>query len=108
MPGRPAILSLHQDRRGRMWVGTYRMGLSLFDPARRTFVPYRHQAGNAASLANDDVWVIADAEDDTFHMIEVTRENGSSRDPYPPTTVSLLTNPRFDFTSARITRIGHL
>src|SRR5207302_11469085 len=41
-------------------------------------------------------------------MIVVTRENGSSRDPYPPTTVSLLTNPRSDFRSARTTRIGHL
>src|SRR5947209_16541280 len=36
----------------------------------------------------------------------VTRENGSRRDPYPPTTVSLLTNPRLDFRSARTTRIA--
>src|SRR6185295_9344839 len=41
-------------------------------------------------------------------MKPVTRENGSSRDPYPPTTVSLLTKPRLDFKSARTTRIGHL
>src|SRR5713101_6803707 len=40
-------------------------------------------------------------------MTVVTRENGSRRDPYPPTTVSLLTNPRSDFRSARTTRIGH-
>src|SRR5437867_133215 len=38
-------------------------------------------------------------------MMLVTREKGSSRDPYPPTTVSLLTKPRSDFTSARTTRI---
>src|SRR5438046_1010841 len=41
-------------------------------------------------------------------MTLVTRVNGSSRDPYPPTTVSLLTKPRFDFRSASTTRIGHL
>src|SRR5438874_5645856 len=41
-------------------------------------------------------------------MAAVVRENGSSRDPYPPTTVSLLTNPRSDFKSARTTRIAHL
>src|SRR5712692_4941725 len=41
-------------------------------------------------------------------MTDVTRVNGSSRDPYPPTTVSLLTNPRSDFKSASTTRIGHL
>src|SRR6185503_13809119 len=39
-------------------------------------------------------------------MTLVTRVNGSSRDPYPPTTVSLLTKPRFDFKSASTTRIG--
>ena len=44
----------------------------------------------------------------TYVITLVTRENGSSRDPYPPTTVSLLTNPRSDFRSARTTRIGHL
>src|SRR5882762_240469 len=38
----------------------------------------------------------------------VTRENGSSRDPYPPTTVSLLTNPRVLSKSASTTRISHL
>src|SRR5206468_5459221 len=38
----------------------------------------------------------------------VTRENGSRRDPYPPTTVSLLTKPRSDLRSASTTRIGHL
>src|SRR5215831_21386350 len=41
-------------------------------------------------------------------MTAVTRVNGSSRDPYPPTTVSLLTKPRSDFKSASTTRIGHL
>src|ERR1700731_768834 len=41
-------------------------------------------------------------------MTLVTRVNGSRRDPYPPTTVSLLTKPRSDFKSASTTRIGHL
>src|SRR4051794_13249362 len=41
-------------------------------------------------------------------MTLVTRVNGFRRDPYPPTTVSLLTNPRSDFRSARTTRITHL
>src|SRR5438093_11595683 len=43
-----------------------------------------------------------------YEITAVTRENGSRRDPYPPTTVSLLTNPRVDFKSARTTRISHL
>src|SRR5438093_11263957 len=43
-----------------------------------------------------------------YEITAVTRENGSRRDPYPPTTVSLLTNPRVDFKSARTTSISHL
>src|SRR6185295_7776354 len=43
-----------------------------------------------------------------YEITDVTRENGSRRDPYPPTTVSLLTNPRRDCKSARTTRISHL
>src|SRR4051794_14967558 len=43
-----------------------------------------------------------------YAITAVTRENGSSLEPYPPTTVSLLTNPRWDFRSARRTRISHL
>src|SRR5207244_3086053 len=43
-----------------------------------------------------------------YEMTVVTRVNGSSRDPYPPTTVSLLTKPELDFRSASTARIGHL
>src|SRR4051812_5819549 len=43
-----------------------------------------------------------------YAITAVTRVNGSRREPYPPTTVSLLTNPRWDFRSARRTRISHL
>ena len=38
-------------------------------------------------------------------MTRVTRENGRSRDPYPPATVSLLTNPSADAKSARTIRM---
>src|SRR5258705_532158 len=38
-------------------------------------------------------------------MTRVTRENGRSRDPYPPATVSLLTNPSAEAKSARTIRI---
>src|SRR5437867_6018575 len=43
-----------------------------------------------------------------YEITAVTRENGCRREPYPPTTVSLLTNPRVDLKSARTTRIIHL
>ena len=40
LPGNPTILSMFEDRRGRIWVGTYLYGLGLFDPARNTMTLY--------------------------------------------------------------------
>src|SRR5713226_10116551 len=60
VPGGPAILSLHQDRRGRFWVGTYKGGLGRFDPVHGTFAVYKHGPGDLKSLANDEVWAIAE------------------------------------------------
>jgi len=56
-------LALHQDRAtGLIWIGTYSGGLVRFDPARGTFTAYRHRAGDATTLANDEVWTIAEDE----------------------------------------------
>ncbi|MDP9190214.1 MAG: hypothetical protein M3P06_00740 [Acidobacteriota bacterium] len=38
---------------GRLWVGTFSGGLSVFDPRTERFTRYQHDAGNRASLAYD-------------------------------------------------------
>jgi len=47
------------DRRGRVWVGTDG-GLFLYQPARRTFVRFRHDPDDGQSLVNDHVRVLAE------------------------------------------------
>jgi len=56
-------LTLFKDSRDRIWVGTYRGGLLLFDPERGEVThTYRHQAGVAGALVNDEVWAITEEE----------------------------------------------
>src|SRR4029450_13771633 len=60
--GLSGALVLHEDRRGRLWVGAYRGGLARFDPESGSSTRYVHRPGDPATLANDEVWAIA--EDD--------------------------------------------
>lgn len=47
------VLSIHEDRKGRFWVGTRYGGLNLFDPKTETFKAYKHDEGNPQSLSNN-------------------------------------------------------
>jgi signal transduction histidine kinase/ligand-binding sensor domain-containing protein len=55
-PGNPAslmndnVLSIYEDRTGRLWVGQFG-GVSLFDPATDRFTNYRPDPSNTATLA---------------------------------------------------------
>lgn len=68
-PSDPATLggnyvrSLLAARDGRLWVGTFGGGLSVFDPAHETFVRYRHDSKapqGSHSLAHDRVEGLAE------------------------------------------------
>lgn len=55
-PARAKIVNvIYEDRQGNLWVGTQNHGLWLFDRARRDFVCYENDAGNPASLGDNDV-----------------------------------------------------
>jgi diguanylate cyclase (GGDEF)-like protein/PAS domain S-box-containing protein len=62
-PALPGALALHADRKGRLWVGSYRGGLGRFEPTRGIVSAYRHKADDPTSLRNDEVWTLE--EDDT-------------------------------------------
>lgn len=47
------ILSIHEDRKGRFWVGTRYGGLNLFNPKTETFKAYKHDVKNPNSLSNN-------------------------------------------------------
>ncbi len=81
-PARPdslsadAVTSLHEDRGGRLWVGTHEGGLNL----RRddgTFRRFRHHPADPASLGSDRV--LALAEDAEGHLWLATDGGGLNR-----------------------------
>jgi len=52
------ILCLKEDRKGRIWVGTWGGGLDVYDPASGRFSNYRHDPNDPNSLSNNDINVI--------------------------------------------------
>ncbi|NQZ90451.1 MAG: hypothetical protein HRT54_23045, partial [Colwellia sp.] len=50
------ILSLIEDSQGNLWVGTRGGGLNHFNSKTQQFTHYRHLAGDANSLSDDDVY----------------------------------------------------
>jgi diguanylate cyclase (GGDEF)-like protein len=64
---------------GRLWVGTFSGGLSVFDPRTERFTRYQHDAQNSASLAYDRVEGLA--EDATGHIWVATSAGLDRLDP---------------------------
>ncbi len=57
-----AVTTLYEDRRGRLWVGTYGGGLNLYR-GDGDFAAFRHDPADGTSLANDRVFSIAEDAD---------------------------------------------
>ncbi|MCB0275335.1 MAG: hypothetical protein KDI06_11010 [Calditrichaeota bacterium] len=55
--GSDAILSLHEDNRGRLWIGTRGNGLDRYDRQTGRFTHFRHDGEKVHSLSHD--WVTA-------------------------------------------------
>jgi len=60
------ILSLHEDSRGGLWVGTIDGGLCRFDPSARRFISYLTDAADPGTISNDNVNVILDDGPETL------------------------------------------
>ncbi len=58
---RDAVTALHQDRRGRLWIGTWRGGLNLYLGGDK-FFPFRHDPEDSESLGHDQVFALAEDE----------------------------------------------
>lgn len=61
-----SVTAIHQDSRGRYWIGTSSGGLNRFDPQSKTFTPYQNNPEDVNSISNDHVTVILDAGDSTL------------------------------------------
>jgi diguanylate cyclase (GGDEF)-like protein len=50
-----AINALHEDRAGRIWVGTMYAGVHVWEPERRAFRAFRYEGDDPNSLSHDDI-----------------------------------------------------
>ena len=60
LPGN-VVVCMHKAQNGKIWVGTYREGLSMFDS--NTFTNYKHNPNNPNSLISNNVWALAEGTD---------------------------------------------
>ena len=74
--GDAAVLDIHQDRRGRIWVGTWGDGLLRFDPSRGAFVRYPNPADDDTTGGDEQVWAI---EEDERGALWLATDNGVFR-----------------------------
>lgn len=54
------VKSIHEDRTGKLWLGTFSNGLNCYDPATGINRVFRHEFWNPASLGGDNVWSISE------------------------------------------------
>ena len=52
------ILSIFEDRSGRLWIGTRGGGLEQYDRERDQFIHYRNDPGDPASLSDNEITAI--------------------------------------------------
>ncbi len=69
------VYALLEDRGGDFWIGTYRNGISRFNPETGTIRDYRSRPGDPTSLANDLVYGIYE---DSFGAIWIATNGGLS------------------------------
>lgn len=60
------IVSLYEDSRHNLWIGTYGDGLNLYDRSKNVFHRFRHDPKNKRSLPNDRVKTITETQDGTL------------------------------------------
>lgn len=51
---------LHEDRAGRIWIGTVNAGLNVYDPRTHVLNHFQQEIGNPYSLANNLVWSLCE------------------------------------------------
>ncbi len=73
------VRSLLAARDGRIWAGTFSGGLSVYDPARESFMRYRNDPQDPGSLVHDRVEALA--EDPSGRIWAATNEGVDRLDP---------------------------
>ncbi len=53
-----SVVTICEDRFGKIWFGTYYSGVFQFDPQNETFTRYQHKDENSDSLGEEAIWKI--------------------------------------------------
>ena len=85
------IKALHEDRAGRLWIGTFGGGLSRYDRASDQFIRYQYEKGSPSSLSSDSIQTLCE---DRSGALWIGTTNGL--DHYDPKSDSIT---RFDLFS---------
>lgn len=75
------VLTMTEDGRKNLWIGTWDDGLSVYDKGRKSFRHYRHNPQNPASLSGNKVYSLLTDQDKTIWA--ATWDEGLNR--YDPT-----------------------
>ena len=59
---------LHEDQRGRLWIGTVNAGINVYDPERKLLQHYEHEPENPFSLRNNLVWAFFEDDQERIWM----------------------------------------
>jgi ligand-binding sensor domain-containing protein/signal transduction histidine kinase len=65
-PNGKSVTAIHQDARGRLWIGTYSNGLVRLDQENKKLTQYHYYPENVNSISNDHVTAILDADNSTL------------------------------------------
>ena len=71
-----SVISIYEDRKGILWIGTIGGGLNKFDRLNNRFIRYKNETSNPNSLSNNTVIGI---NEDTNGALWITTENGVNK-----------------------------
>jgi ligand-binding sensor domain-containing protein/signal transduction histidine kinase len=80
------VVSIVEDNRGWLWVGTFDSGLNRFNPDAEGFIRYRNDPNNPSSLSNNSVFALYEDRHGTLWI----GTGGGGLDRYEPETDSFI------------------
>jgi len=57
------IISLYEDSKDNLWIGTWGGGLNMLDPKRNKFIRYVHNPSNPGGISDNIIWSITEDSD---------------------------------------------
>jgi hypothetical protein len=78
------VMSLLEDSKQRLWIGTWESGLSLYDPGRDRFVNFRPRPGDSTCLQARSVFEISEDRSGNIWLGGPSEAGGVVQVRFPP------------------------